>query len=106
MVAQAAALASLGQPEELARRAERNAAARHHLLGVLAERQLPYAESQANFVFFKMGDDSRAVSEEFTRRGVIIRGMSGGWVRVTIGTEDENRRFVDVLDELLETDLG
>lgn len=105
-VAQAAALASLGQPEELERRARRNAAARHHLLGVLAERNLLHAESQANFVFFKLGEDSRAVSEEFTKRGVIIRGMSGGWVRVTIGTEDENQRFVAVLDQLLDRDSG
>lgn len=105
-VAQAAALASLGQPDELERRARRNAAARHHLLGVLAERDLPYAESQTNFVFFKMGEDSKAVTEEFTRRGVIIRAMSDGWVRVTIGSEDENRRFVEVLDELLAADIA
>ncbi len=102
MVAQAAALASLGQPDELKRRAERNAAARHHLLGVLAERQLPYAESQTNFIFFKMGEDSRGASAAFTQRGVIIRPMAGGWVRVTIGTDSENKRFVEVLDELLD----
>ena len=37
----------------------------------------------------------------FTNRGVIIRPMSGGWVRVTIGTEAENQRFVAVLDEVV-----
>lgn len=102
-VAQAAALASLGQPDELARRAEANAAARHHLTGVIAERGLEHAESHANFVFFRLGDDSRSVAEEFTRRGVIIRPMSRGWVRVTIGADEENRRFVAALDEILES---
>ena len=105
-VAQAAALASLGQPDEIARRAERNAASRHHLLGVLAERGLPYAESHTNFVFFKIGDESPPVAEEFTQRGVIIRPMSGGWLRVTVGTEEENRRFVEVMDEILRDETG
>lgn len=100
-VAQAAALASLGQPDEIARRAERNAAARHHLLGVLAERGLPCAESHTNFVFFRLGDDSAAMTEEFTKRGVIIRPMSGGWLRVTVGTEEENHRFVVAMDDIL-----
>lgn len=102
-VAQAAALASLGQPEEVLRRAEANASARYHLNGVIAERGLQHAESHANFVFFRLGDDSRLVADEFTRRGVIIRPMSRGWVRVTVGTDEENRRFVAALDEILET---
>jgi histidinol-phosphate/aromatic aminotransferase/cobyric acid decarboxylase-like protein len=29
--------------------------------------------------------------------------MSEGWVRVTLGTPDENRMFVAVLDEVLES---
>jgi histidinol-phosphate aminotransferase len=99
-VAQVAALASVGQPEELRRRVEANAAARHQMLGVMAERGIPHAESQANFIYFRLGEDSRGTVEEFTRRGVIIRPMSRGWVRVTIGSEAENRRFVEVLDEV------
>jgi histidinol-phosphate aminotransferase len=67
----------------------------------MAERDLPYVESHTNFVFFKPGDDSRRVTEEFTKRGVIIRPMSRGWVRVTVGTGDENKMFVAVLDEVL-----
>lgn len=103
-VAQAAALASLGQPEELARRARENSAGRHHLTGVIGGRGLEHAGTHTNFVYFKMpSDDSRAVSREFTARGVIIRPMSRGWMRVTVGTEDENGRFVGVLDEVLDT---
>ena len=101
-VGQAAALASLGQPGEVQRRVEANSAGRHHLLGVLSERGLSHAESHTNFVFFKMpGDDSREISEDFTRRGVIIRPISRGWMRVTFGWESENKRFVEVLDEVL-----
>lgn len=102
-VAQAAALASLGQPAELERRASENAASRHHLLGVFDERGLEHSESHTNFIYFKLpSDDSGVASLEFTRRGVIIRPMSQGWMRVTVGTEAENRRFVEVLDEVID----
>jgi histidinol-phosphate aminotransferase len=100
-VAQAVATASLGQPDELKRRIESNAAGRHHLLGVIAERGLPHAHSETNFVFVKLGEDSSATASWFEQRGVIIRPMAGGWQRVTVGTEAENQRFVSVLDHLL-----
>ncbi len=99
-LAQVAALATLNQPEELRRRVETNAAARHQILGVFKERGIAHAESHTNFIFFRLSDDSRQTVEEFTRRGVIIRPMSQGWVRVTVGSEVENRRFVQVLDEV------
>jgi histidinol-phosphate aminotransferase len=101
-IAQAAALASLGQPEELARRVADNAAGRHHLVGALGERDLQQAESHTNFVFFRMPhQDSKAVAEEFTIRGVLVRPMSRGWMRVTVGSPVENRRFVEALDRVL-----
>jgi len=101
-VAQAAALASLGQPEEVARRVADNAAARHHLVGALGERGLEQAESHTNFIYFRMpGEDSTAISDEFTKRGVIIRPMTRGWMRVSVGSTLDNRRFVGALDEVL-----
>lgn len=103
-VGQAAALASLGQPDEVNRRSNANAAARHHLVGALAERGLTQAESHTNFIFFKMpGEDSRAVSDRFTELGVILRPIAGGWVRVTVGSPNENRTFVSALDHILAT---
>jgi histidinol-phosphate/aromatic aminotransferase/cobyric acid decarboxylase-like protein len=33
--------------------------------------------------------------------GVIVRPMSEGWLRVTIGSDEENRRFVAALDTVL-----
>jgi histidinol-phosphate aminotransferase len=100
-VAQAAATASLSDRGELERRRAANQAARHQLQGVLAERSLPHSESQANFVYFELPIDAASAAERFTARGVIIRPMSDGWVRVTIGSEQENRRFVETLDQVL-----
>jgi len=100
-VAQVAALTSLGQPEELERRRSENAARRHHIAGALAERGIAAAESHTNFIFFHLGESAHDVVEVMTASGVLIRGMSGGWVRMTIGNEEENRRFLVALDVAL-----
>jgi histidinol-phosphate aminotransferase len=100
-VAQSAALASLGQPAELERRQSENSARRHHLVGALAERKLRMAESHTNFVYFELGERAREVVADMTAQGVIIRGMGSGWVRVTIGDDEENRRFLSALDAAL-----
>lgn len=100
-VAQAAASASLRDVGELQRRRLANAAARHQLQGVLTERSLPHAESQANFIYFELPIEGIAAAQRFMKQGVIVRPMSGGWLRVTIGSMEENRRFVDALDEVL-----
>jgi histidinol-phosphate aminotransferase len=102
-VAQAAARASLGQPEEVERRRSENAARRHHLAGALAEREIPTAESHTNFIFFELGERAEEVVEQMTANGVIIRGMGVGWVRATIGNDEENRRFIEALDTALAT---
>ena len=100
-VSQAAATASLGNPAELERRVAANAVGRQHLMGALAERRLEHSDSQANFVYFRLGDDSNAVAASILEQGVIIRPMSGGWLRVTVGTEAENHLFVAALDAVL-----
>jgi histidinol-phosphate aminotransferase len=100
-VGEAAAVASVGNRAELERRVRSNAASRHRLLGALAERDLAHTESQTNFVYFELSVPGSESSALFTDQGVIVRPMAGGWLRVTIGSESENRRFVQALDEVL-----
>jgi histidinol-phosphate aminotransferase len=100
-VAQMAATASLTDRVEHRRRVEANQAGRHHLEGVLEERGLPHSESHANFVYARIGEDSSPVGDAFMKRGVIIRPMSKGWIRVTVGNDSENGRFVSALDQVL-----
>lgn len=101
-VAQVAAKASLGQPEELDRRRTENAARRHHLTGALQERGLDVAESHTNFLFFDLGDRAGEIIEVMTAKGVIIRGMGEGRVRATIGNDEENRRLLEALDDAIQ----
>ncbi len=100
-VGQTAALASLGQHEELTRRRDDNTRRRHHLVGALRERDITMAESHTNFIYFELGDRYLDLVERMTGYGVLIRPMNPGWVRVTIGNDDENRRFLDSLDSAL-----
>lgn len=100
-VAQAAALASLGQPEEIRRRREANGAGRRFIEASLSERGLQHPRSHTNFVYYRMPNaDSRSMARELVHRGVIIRPMSSGWMRVSVGSEEDNRRFVEALDEV------
>lgn len=57
--------------------------------------------SAANFMLVKVGR-GREAFEALQRRGVIVRPMDGyrlpEYVRVTVGTADENARFLDALE--------
>jgi len=99
-VAQVAATVSLGNDAELARRIAANAAARFSLTDALNERGIRVTGSETNFVFARLGHGSFDVGQAFTEHGVIIRPISGGWARITIGTPDENLHFLEALDRI------
>ncbi len=64
---------------------------------------IPYIRSQANFVLFQAGDRALEIRDELRNRGVLIRDRSyeiPGCVRVTVGTRDQIRRFLDELEQL------
>ncbi len=65
---------------------------------------IDYVPSQANFILVKTGQ-GRKVFNDALAKGVILRHMDGyglpEYVRITIGTERENARCLEVLAELL-----
>jgi len=105
--AQAAALEALNHQDEVARRVERNLAERIGLEDGLRELGLAPAQSQANFVWFDLGDgrEEAEVMQGLAQRGVLVRagGSLGreGALRVTVGTQAENERFLEALGALL-----
>ena len=106
LIGQAAANESLKHQELVQDRKEKNIEWKALLCRGLRELQREFVDSQANFVMTKLGDDSGRTAEEFLRRGVIIRpAMANGWMRVSVGTADENQRFLRVLEEILEAKL-
>ena len=61
--------------------------------------------SQANFVFVDLGRPAMPVYDALLRRGVIVRAFAGleTNLRITVGTPDENDRFLRALAEVLAT---
>ncbi len=100
-VAQAAALEALNHEDRRRERARRNADQRDRLEAAIAERGLEFAPSQTNFVLIHPGLDASAVADAMLQEGVIVRRL-GPWIRVTVGTPEENRRFIDALDAALD----
>jgi histidinol-phosphate aminotransferase len=105
--AQAAALESLNHADEVTRRVERNLAERISLIDALRGLGLEPADSQANFVWFDLGEGRSEpdVMRALAERGILVRagGALGreGALRVTVGTQAENERFVEALGALL-----
>jgi histidinol-phosphate aminotransferase len=105
--AQAAALEALRHGDEVSRRVERNLAERMGLEEALRGLGLEPAESQANFVWFDLPDAEAEADAVRTlaERGVLVRagGALGrpGALRVTVGTQADNERFVEVLAGLV-----
>src|SRR6478752_3810333 len=105
-IAQAGALAALTDTEhvEKTRAVNRDGIAFYEK--ALAERGLEYVPSYANFLLIKTGDGDR-VFRDMLKQGVIVRAMSSyklpEWVRISIGTEEQNRRCLEVLDSVLAT---
>jgi len=104
-IAQAAAVASLGDEEELGRRRAANAAGRDELASVLRAHGLePAGPAVGNFLFVEVGDGA-AMFERLLREGVIVRPLQGFGapeaIRVTVGTPDEIEFFSASLGHVL-----
>jgi len=101
--AQAAAVEALRHQDEVERRVAATVAGREAMVQALNERGLWVADSDANFVWVRVADDGddAPVVQALAERGVLVRGggaLGGpGFLRVTVGSEKDNRRFLDAL---------
>ncbi len=100
----AAAVAALDDHAFVAESFELNRRGMEQLVAGLKRLGLEYIPSYGNFVTFKAGDGA-AVNQKLLQQGVIVRPIGGyglpEWLRVTIGTEPENARFLEALEKAL-----
>jgi histidinol-phosphate aminotransferase len=101
---QEAALASLGDDAEIARRRDTNREAMELLQRTLREHGFdPVSPAVANFVFVRVGD-ADALNRQLLQRGVIVRPMgpfgAPDALRITVGTPDEIAFLADALAAL------
>ena len=104
-VAQAAGLAALRDEEHVRRTVENNAAGAAWLMPRFSELGLRAVETSANFVYFEVEEDANVFARKMLAEGLIVRslvpwGISNG-IRVTIGTPDQNDKFVHALRKLV-----
>ena len=99
--AQAAALASLADTDEVERRRRVNRESRALLEAALAEHFAVAGPAVGNFLFAATGEDSQGLFEALLREGVIVRPTHGFGaptaIRVSVGTPDETEFFAAAL---------
>ncbi len=107
-VTQAAGMLALRHAPEMRDRIAGIVAERERVAETLAGLEVQIWPSQANFVLFRpIGRDAVSVWEELLDDQVLVRDCSGwpglsGCLRVTIGTPDENTRFLGALRRVLQ----
>ena len=96
-IAQAGALASLADRAHIERTRRLNKQGLAYLSGEFKKMKLEFIPSVGNFICVRVGD-GRVAFDKLQRRGVIVRPLTGykmpEWIRVTVGTMPENRRFI------------
>ncbi|MGH8019467.1 MAG: histidinol-phosphate transaminase [Opitutaceae bacterium] len=104
-VALAAAEAALDDADWVRRSRENNAAGLAQLAAAFAEMRLEFIPSVGNFITVRVGNGAQ-VFADLQRAGVIVRPMGGyampDWIRVSVGTPRQNRRFLSELKRMLE----
>ncbi|MDQ2658788.1 MAG: histidinol-phosphate transaminase [Verrucomicrobiota bacterium] len=103
-LAQIAALAAL-QDEEHQRKTKRvTDEGRAFLQKEFAAMKLEFVPSAANFVLLKVGDGA-AIFRQLLERRIIVRALKGynlpEWIRISIGTMEQNRACLAALKEVL-----
>ena len=103
-LALAAACAALDDHEFVAASYALNRAGMEQIVGGLKRLGCTHIPSHGNFVTFRVAD-AVLVNQKLLKQGVIVRPIAGygmpDWLRVTIGTETENARFLVALEAAL-----
>lgn len=102
-IAQAGALAGLLDEEHQTKTREITIEGRNFLQREFGAMGLEYVPSFANFVLVKV-NDGKGVFQALMKKGIIVRDMTSyalpEWIRVSIGTMEQNERFLEELKKL------
>lgn len=99
-----AATAALQDEEFLSMTRRVNDQGRAQLVAAFQRLDLPFIPSWGNFISVAVADGA-AMYQGLLRQGVIVRPLAAyampNYLRVTVGTEAENERFIESLEKLL-----
>ncbi len=100
-----AALAALDDQAHVRQTVELNASGMKYLESECDRLGLGYIPSVANFLTIDFGRDAMPIYDALLHEGVIVRPIGvyelPNHLRVTVGTKEENHRFVEALEKVL-----
>ena len=105
-LAQVAAVAALEDEDFLKESYETNLQGKKYLYEEFDKLNLKYMPSESNHILVDIERNGQEVFIEMQKRGVIIRPMGGNFIRISIGTMEENRFFIDNLKDVLKNKKG
>jgi histidinol-phosphate aminotransferase len=106
------ALSVLAARDEILKRTDTIRALKERLVaGLAAIEGVEVVPSDTNFVLFRAGDDADTIQRALLAQGVGVRSMAGyaelrQYLRVSAGSDGENRSFLDALKSAVDRDLG
>ena len=104
-LAQAAAVAALGDEAYLQESRQKNEAGMKQLIAGFDKMGLKFIPSKGNFITVNVQTNAAEVYDELLYEGVIVRPVAGyglpQHLRVSIGLEQENQRFLEALSRVM-----
>lgn len=104
-LAQIAAIAALSDKEHVISTIETNSIGMDFLERNFNDLDVNFIKSYTNFILIDLQKDPIPVYNELLKEGVIVRPVGGygleTHLRVTVGTEDENKRFIAALKRVM-----
>lgn len=104
-LAQAAAFAALADTGFIKKTLKTIKEGKKYIYKELDKLNSEYTPSETNFILINLKKDGRDVFQEMLKKGVIIRELKqydlDDFIRVTIGTMSENKKFIKALKETL-----
>lgn len=104
-LAQAAARASLKDRDHVIRSQKTNSEGKKYLYSALKESGIDYVPTEGNFILINLNRPGHEVYQSLLHKGVIVRPVAGygfpNSIRATIGTMEQNRRFIRALKEVM-----
>ncbi|HEX7320816.1 MAG TPA: histidinol-phosphate transaminase [bacterium] len=104
-IVQSAAIAAFDDVEHISKSRTANDAGKQYLYDEYKKLGVFFVPTYGNFIFVDFARDSKIVFEELQKQGVITRTIKEygfpNALRITIGTEKQNRRLISTLKKIL-----
>ena len=103
-MAQIAATSALDDEEHVKRTLKITEEGLRFLTSEFKKLGLKYVPSFTNFIMVRFGDKTKMVYDTLLRNGVVVRPLDPyglhDWLRVSIGTMEENKKFINIIKEI------